>query len=175
MIDRIFNGFLERQVEEGLALAKASDLFDLAPMPAPDGQPPDHHIMDFRCRGMVRRRDGRLVQAGRFTVGVFFPPDYLRQADMFRVLTLLGPPETFAPNVRFPMLCVGRLGPGTGIVDLAYQVYEILTYQRFSSHDGLNQAACQWARNPANRGRFPLDSRPLKRPVPEQTMETATA
>ena len=43
------------------------------------------------------------------------------------------------------------------------QIHEIVTWQKVTMRedDALNHAACQWAR--ANRARFPVDSRPLKR------------
>jgi hypothetical protein len=49
------------------------------------------------------------------------------------------------------------------LVDLLYQVYEILTYQKLTPRedDALNKEACHWAR--ANQKRFPIDRRPLKR------------
>ena len=52
--------------------------------------------------------------------------------------------------------------PGTSLVDLLYQAYEVLTYQKFTSRedDALNAVACAWARK--HMDRFPVDSRPLK-------------
>ena len=60
-----------------------------------------------------------------------------------------------------PFICPGRIVPGMSLVDLLYQVYEILTYQKLTTHDALNREAAAWAR--ANQGRFPTDRRPLKR------------
>jgi hypothetical protein len=58
---------------------------------------------------------------------------------------------------------VGRLVPGTSLVDLLYQVHEIVTYQKVTMRedDALNPAACGWART--HQHLFPIDRRPLRR------------
>ena len=161
MTDRVFDTFLARQEEEGLALAAESDLFRLLPL----GSPADRYIVEFRCTGLVERAAGDVVEADRFQVGIRFPSDYLRTANPFQVLTLLGPRNVWHPNISAaaPVICIGRLAPGTGLVDIVYQVFEILTWHKVTMRedDALNRAACQWARG--HRDRFPVDRRPLKR------------
>ncbi len=162
MEDRILEGFLGRQQEEGLALARSSDLLDLRPLDPP---PARHYVAGFCCRGLVRSNDGRIGLAERFELGIWFPSDYLRRADPFQVLTWFGPRRVFHPNIsdRAPLICIGRLAPGTPIVDILYQCFEVITYRKVTmmEHDSLNRDACAWARR--NQGRFPVDSRPLKR------------
>ena len=161
MSDRVMEAFLRRQAEEGLALASESDLLDLIPF----GQPADHFLAIFSCTGLVEDRRGRVVEADHFEVGIGFPSTYLRVADPFRVLTWLGPRNVWHPNISAaaPVICVGRLPPGTGLVDLCYQIFEIITWNKVTMRedDALNREACQWARNHASR--FPVDRRPLKR------------
>jgi len=161
-MDRIYESFLARQYEEGMALAAASDLVDLRPV---DGPPPSRYLARFRCKGLVRGADGRVQEADRFEVGIWFPSDYLRRADPWEVLTWLGPRRVFHPNISdwAPLICVGRLQPGTPLVDLVYQCFEIVTWQKMTMRedDALNAAACAWARE--HRDRFPVDRRPLKR------------
>jgi hypothetical protein len=158
--DPILRAFLERQAEDGLALAHASDILELECLPT--GQ---HFVAHYSCRGLVQERGGIVREADSFTVGIFFGADYLRSAHPFEVLTLFGPPNTYHPNVAFgaPFICVGKIVPGMPLVDLLYQVYEILTYQKLTPRedDALNKEACRWAR--ANQHRFPIDRRPLKR------------
>jgi hypothetical protein len=158
--DPIFRAFLERQAEEGLALAQASDILDLECLPT--GQ---HFVAHYTCRGLVKDRGGMVREASSFHVGVFFGADYLRSVNPFETLTLFDPLNTYHPNVAFgvPFLCVGRIAPGMPLADLLYQVYEILTYQKLTPRedDALNKEACRWAR--ANQERFPIDRRPLKR------------
>jgi hypothetical protein len=165
MRDKIFAAFLQRQFEEGRALAAASDLLELFPLSTVDGEPPQTHIARFLCKGLVRSSDGEIVEADHFEVMINFPSDYLRRADPFQVLTWFGPPNVFHPNIsdRSPFICVGRLAPGTSLVDLLFQCFEIITYNKVTMRedDALNVDACRWARE--HQHRFPIDRRPLKR------------
>lgn len=160
--DAVRDAFLLRQYEEGKALAHASDILRLEPL---DGAPPDRYIAEFQCKGLVRPPNADVAEAERFLVGIWFPSDYLRRAEPWQVLTWLGPRRVFHPNISdvAPFICVGRLAPGTTLVDLLYQCFEIITYKKVTMRedDALNKAACAWARD--HQHRFPVDPRPLKR------------
>ena len=162
MQDKIFQSFLKRQYEEGMALAESSDLLELFPMA---GDPPNRYIAQFRCKGMIRDANGEPIEADHFEIGIWFPSDYLRRAEPFQVLTWLGPWEVFHPNIsdKAPFICVGKLAPNTPLVDILYQCFEIITYNKVTMRedDALNVDACRWARG--NQHRFPIDRRPLKR------------
>ena len=162
MPDLVFNGFLERQREDGLALSDASDLLDLEPEPA---DPPARYLARLRCKGLVRSRAGEIETASFFLVGITFPSDYLRRAEPVEVLAWLGPRNVFHPNISGmpPMICAGPIAPGTSLVDLLHRVFEIVTYQRVTMRedDALNHAACVWAKQ--HQDRFPVDARPLRR------------
>jgi len=162
MLDKIYTAFLERQYQEGMALARASDLLDLSPL---DGLPPQHYVVQYYCKGLVRPARGEVVEADYFEVGVWFPSDYLRRAEPFQVLRWFGPPYVFHPNIsdKAPFICVGRLAPGTPLVDILYQCFEIITFNKVTMRedDALNKDPCAWARR--NQYRFPVDRRPLKR------------
>jgi hypothetical protein len=175
MTDKILEAFLRRQHEEGMALAKASDLLDLLAL---DGPPPQHYVARFRCKGLVRTDAGDVVEAERFEVGIWFADDYLCEADPMRVLMWFGPRRIFHPNIsdRVSVICVGRLAPGTPLVDILYQCFEIITYKKVTMRedDALNKDACVWARR--NQDRFPVDPRPLKwRPLELQVEGTEAA
>jgi hypothetical protein len=161
MSDPVYEAFLRRQQVDGLTLAGESSLLDLLP----DGHPADRYLARFRCRGLVRDTSGAIVEAEQFVVGIWFPEDYLRRADPFDVVRWLGPSNCWHPNVSNTRraICVGRFAPGTGLVDLLYQCWEIITWNKVTMRedDALNREACQWARH--NRSRFPVDTRPLKR------------
>jgi hypothetical protein len=170
--NRMLEGFLRSQHQEGMHLAAESDLLDLLPVGA---EPHTRFIAEFGCKGLVRDENGGITEANRFAVGIWFPPDYLRRADPFQVLAWLGPKAVFHPNISHmvPLICVGRLTPGTPLVDLLYQVFEIITYQKVTMRedDALNPAACSWARQNAHR--FPIDPRPLKRRVVQFQLSVA--
>ena len=161
MADRILESFLARQETEGRALADESDLLSLLPI----GSPADRYLVEFRCKGLVERAPGDVVEARLFRLGVWFPSTYLRAANPFHVLTWLGPHNVWHPNISAtdPIICVGHLAPGTGLVDILYQVFDIVSWNKATlrEDDALNAAACQWARRHPDR--FPVDRRPLKR------------
>ena len=161
-MDRIYETFLEAQFEAGMALARDSDLLEL--IPVSEGACP-RYVARFFCTGLVKNVDGEIVEANRFDVGIWLPPDYLRFADPLRVVTWLGPRSIFHPNISatLPMICLGRLTPGTALTDLLLQAFEIITFKKItmSEHDALNFEACAWARKHPHR--FPVDSRSLKR------------
>ena len=160
MNDRIFDGFLNRQWEDGMALASASDLLELLPV---SGNPPSRYIAQFHGKGLVCGTDGKVHELTHCAVGISFPSDYLRHCNPFEVLTWLGPANVFHPNIRFPVICVGLLEPGTTLVEILHRIFEIVTYQKVTMRedDALNRDACVWAR--CNQDRFPVDPRPLKR------------
>ncbi len=178
-MDKVYGGFLRTQFDQGMVLAGESDLLDLLPVEviagfsrgsaAHDDQA-DHplfcrYLAHFSCTGLVRTDRGEIVEANDFAVGIWFPSDYARRANPFQVLTWLGPQQIFHPNIAAdaPFICIGRLTPGTPLVDIIYQCFEIITYQKVTMRedDALNKAACAWARR--NQSRFPVDRRPLKR------------
>jgi hypothetical protein len=157
--DRIREAFLSRQLEEGRRLAEESDLVEIEPLPI-DGWPPCRFLVTYHCKGLVRV-EGEVRTHDRFDVGIWFPEDYLRRAEPAEVVRLLGPMEAWHANVRFPFICPGRLQPGLGLVDLVYQIFEILTYNKYNTHDALNAEAAAYTRD--NAECFPIDRRPLKR------------
>jgi len=160
-IDPVFERFMQRQVEQGMALAQSSDLLELSVHPFP----PPSFVATFRCKGLVRLPDGAIAEADYFQAGIWFPPDYLRRVDPFEILRWFGPSNVWHPNISdtLPVVCVGRLSPGMGLVDLLFQLFDMITYNKYTPRedDCLNKACCSWARQ--NQHRFPVDRRPLKR------------
>ena len=165
MTDKVLSSFLERQYAEAMALAAKSSILRLLPGP---GVPPQQYIAEFHCNGLAQNPDRSIGECGLFAVGIFFPYDYLRRASTFEVLAWLGPASVFHPNINGErkVICIGALAPGTDLVSILYQVFEVIVYRKFNTreYDALNQEACAWARRV--RGRFPTDPRPLKRPEP---------
>ncbi len=160
--DRVLTAFLMSQQREAEALAADSDLLELFSQKT-EGDPPRRFIARFHCTGLVQDPStGVVSKASPFEVGVTFPDHHLRRVEPFFLVTILSPPSLFHPNARPPFLCLGHLTPGIGLIDILFQVYDVLTYQKVTMRedDALNHAACVWAR--AHRDRFPIDSRPLK-------------
>lgn len=159
-MDLVFGSFLHHQFEEAAALADGSDLFRVGPL---SGE--QLVVCEFRCRGLVRR-SGSIEEADHFVVGFHFGRDYLRRANPPEILTMILPNDVWHPNIggaRSPgAICIGRISPGTPLVELIHRVYELITWQTYSTleYDTLQPEACQWAR--ANADRFPIDPRPLR-------------
>lgn len=156
--DVIYERFLARQKEEGLALAAASDLLELRVLDAP----PSIYLAQFHCKSFVRVETGQIRESEQnYEFAVRLESNYLRRAEAFEVLRVRTP-GIWHPNIRpdAPFICI-RLVPGTPLVDILYELYEILTYQTYNCRDPLNREAAAWAR--ANQDRFPIDTRPLKR------------
>lgn len=159
MIDDILASFLEYQRVEGMALADSSDVLELTPL---GPVPVRRYLARFHCRGLVWR-DGQAAVVERHEIGITFGPDHLRKVSVPELMTWLSPIDAFAPNIRFPFICVGAVRPGSTLVELLEQSHQIITWNKLtlSEHDSLQPVASAWAR--ANPGRFPLDDRPLRR------------
>lgn len=157
--DPVYQGFMESQLAEGMALSDASDILDLHVSP----MTPPHFFADFHCKGLLYDEAG-IREGNEFRVGVWFPDDYLRRASAFDMLRMLTP-HVWHPNISndMPLICIGNLAAGTPLVDILFRLYEVLSYQRWHpvENDSLNKLACAWARG--HQHRFPTDSRPLKR------------
>jgi ubiquitin-protein ligase len=158
-MDRILDGFLKQQLQDGIKLAEQSDLIRLLPLEMPEGSPRLYRVQ-FLCKGLVMQPNNHIVEAQQFEVGIRFNDDHLRRFDPTMV-GILDPLNVWHPNIMFQSICVGKMAPGVQLKDLIHQIYEIVTYQNWASHDGLNCDAMQWARN--NQSLFPVDRRPLKR------------
>lgn len=163
MTDSILDSWLRDQYAEGMSLARHSTILDLAPVA---GTPPYRYVARFKCTGLVSV-DGRVAAAQQHLVGINFPGDYLRiSCDPPRVLSWLEPGGAFHPNIRAPFCCVGHIPPGMPLTALLQQLYQMITWQRFTPDEGdaLNPAACRWARR--NLERLPVDPRRSLRAAP---------
>jgi hypothetical protein len=159
-MDKIYDLFLDQQLEEGMALAAQSDLLELHPLRR-GGRPPQRYIARFRSNGFVEI-GGRISTANRFAIGIYLPERYLHEANGFEVLSWLYPANVFHPNICSPFICVGSfMRPGTKLVEILFQLYSIISYSKWAAHSPLNESAAQWARE--NQHLFPADKRPLKR------------
>ena len=159
MADTIFQAFLKRQYEEAMELAAQSDILDLQPL---DGTPTQRYLATFHAKGLVKDRAGRVVEADGCAIGIWLPDDYLRRAETPLVVTYLGPPRPWHPNIMPPFICL-HLTPGMPLVDLLHTLYEVWTYHLFNVGDeGLNHACAEWVRH-QDPTRFPVDLRPMKR------------
>lgn len=160
MNDPVLEGWLTKQLADGMALAASSDILDLKPE---EGPAPTCYLARYRARGLVKEGPGEPEVADDFLVGIRFDRDYLRYANPAHVLSWLAPHSIFHPNICMPVVCLGPIAAGTQLVELLYRMCDLITFRNVTPRedDALNAVACSWARN--NRHRFPIDRRPLKR------------
>jgi hypothetical protein len=164
--DNVHARFLEKQWEELMALNAECDLFRIYPL---RGTPPYVYLARYRCKGLAKTLSGKIVVHDSWDVGIQIPPHYLRAPlHPSEVLTFVGTGEThglapFHPNISNKCICM-TITPGMPITEIVYGLFELLTWQLYSTRDeGLNHEAAQYARSqPADR--FPIDTRSLKRP-----------
>lgn len=160
-MDMVFESWLERQYADGMSLCSASDVLTL--VPGPGRFPPRRFIAQFTSPTMVRVGT-EVTRAEGFAVLLQFPTDYLRLAsDAGQIVNLRAPVNLFHPNVAPPFICIGPVAPGTGLIELVYRVYEVLTFQKMTPREdnALNHEACAWARR--HMQLFPLSAAPLRR------------
>lgn len=157
MPDKILESFLERQLRDGLALNESSDLVKILPLD------PQHYLAAFECKGFVKSPSGAVEVAEHFEAGIYFGPDHLRRLEPTSVVAWFGPSNVWHPNIApaHRAVCIGNMSAGVTLVELIYQLFEIITWRRVTMHHSLNWEASQWARN--NRDRYPVDTRPLRR------------
>ncbi len=156
MTDSIRASWLATQYDESMKFAAKSSVLSLAPVA---GTPPFKYIAKFDCDGLAKTTEGVTVH-DRHLVGIFFSENYLRRGcGAGEVLTWLEPHTVFHPNISPPFCCVGHISPGMSLLSLLHQLYQMITWQRFTPRedDALNKAACGWARDHLDR--FPIDPR----------------
>lgn len=111
--DLIFKLWLESQKADVEALNAGSDRVHV--MASEDDRT---YKVVFACNGLMVGPEGDVVETDCYLVGIHFPDDYLRRFEPGRTIYLFDPITTFHPNVNRSAICVGRMAPGTGIVDL---------------------------------------------------------
>jgi hypothetical protein len=156
-MDAIVKLFLEAQQGEAMQLAVESDLLELIALDL------QRYVATFKCRGLVRDAGGEVHEHDRSSVGIWLPEAYLHIVNPAEILTWLEPQEVWHPNIRPPFVCLGKIAPGTPLVDLLHRCFELISFENVTMRedDALNRPACAWARR--NRERFPVDRRPIKR------------
>ena len=172
-MDRIFATWLERQHREALALSAASD--SVAIDAEPGRYPASRYIARFHDAPTLVRRNGTVDRASGFAAFIQFPENYLRSVpDAAQIVNILEPDGVWHPNVVAPFICLGHIAPATGLVELIFQVYEILNFQKLTPRDddALNGEACAWARQ--HMGEFPLSTAPLRRHAVEWSIAEIT-
>lgn len=163
--DKVYLGFLEKSFSQAKQLEADSDILTIL---YTKDNPPSRFLLQFDDIDYLTQNEetGRVaIVSEPLLVDVCFPSDYLRSTDpqlYLRVVTLLNP-GFFHPNVRLPFgaICLGHdFLPGTLLSDLAFHIYEIITYQNMTvdERDAFNPSACRYLRQ------YPEVLRKMRRP-----------
>lgn len=164
--DPVFKSFLETSMEGAQNLTRESDRVSILPFPP---FPSSRYLVMFECDSLAGHPASDLRNPERISAEIHFPPHYLRELRTEEVVTLISPGDLWHSNVRAPFVCVGDMAPGTPLVDIVTQLFEIFTYQNVNLTEGFNREAAEWARSRVDQ--FPIDSRPLRRPRTEALQE----
>jgi hypothetical protein len=157
MHDAIYESFLVHQLDEAARLTASSDIVTIRPLGL------QHYRLRFRCNGLVLDESGTPRLHDDFSVAVHFPSDYARlEQHPAQVVQWVAPLTVWHPNIRPPFVCTGPIAPGESLTDLAYRLFEIISFHKVSPHHALNAEASQWVRH--HQDMLPLDRRPLFRP-----------
>lgn len=85
--DQVFESFLHKQLDDGMALARSSDVLKLTALP---GNPPSRYVAHFDgSKGLVQRPNKQIVEFDQCIIGICFSENYLRQVNIPEVLTYL--------------------------------------------------------------------------------------
>jgi hypothetical protein len=125
--------------------------------------PPRMYSAHFFCTGLIKDETG-IREHNEFQVVITFPYGYLREAiHPSRIVFIRNPLNVFHPNIRGPIIELDRLEPGTGLVEILYRVFDVLTHHpdTWNLAKPVNKEACEWVKiQPVTR--FPVDNRPLR-------------
>ncbi|MCA8959925.1 MAG: hypothetical protein KDC38_05410 [Planctomycetes bacterium] len=173
MRDVAFEGFLERQRERAAEWNRETTLVEVRP------RSDRSFDLLYRCLGVIADPEHRRVMVATpgawrdpwsgeaydgFVARIDFRDDHLRRVDPFRLITWVGPIFVVHPNINglFGKACIGPVAPSTGLEELIYRLWEVITFRNVNTNenDCLNPEVCGWAR--AQRARFPVDDRPLR-------------
>jgi hypothetical protein len=153
--DSIFESWLIKQKEDAAALNAASDDVRV------DIMDDRHFMVAFSSKCLVKSDAGSIEEVDGCLIGIAFSQEYLRRFNPAETICLFHPRGVFHPNVFQTAICPGRMSPGSGLVDLVGQVFDILTFKTMNLRDPLNREAAEWARD--RQHLFPIDRRPLRR------------
>jgi hypothetical protein len=126
------------------------------------GTPPESYIVRFRGRGLWRSdgMDEPLVREHHevtIQLGAAYPrmmPELAWQTPIFH------------PNISGSgVVCLGGYGthwvPSLNLDELCIMLWDMVRYANFDVESPYNREAASWAKE-QNRGRFPVDERPLR-------------
>ncbi|MBS1518708.1 MAG: hypothetical protein JSS91_11530 [Bacteroidetes bacterium] len=126
----------------------------------PESLPPDRYVVTFKnVKGLKLSDSGsgqkELEYISEHQIEIYLHADYPRLKPQSYILT-----KIFHPNFRMASpndICIGDYwASGETLVDIIYQVGEMITYKTFNVTSPLNGIAAKWAKE--NSEIFPIDN-----------------
>ena len=131
--------------------------------PIGPANPPDRYRVTYRVKGLWRDAQGNIRVRDVHRAEIYLHTDYPREKPK---CVMLDP--VWHPNFG-SYICIGdHWAAGETLVDVIYQIGEMLTYQEYNPKSPLNAEAARWSE--LNRNRFPLQNIPLRQPDIEITL-----
>lgn len=126
----------------------------------PEMLPPDRYLVKFNnVKGLklseaaAERKELEIIS--EHVIEIYLHIDYPRLKPQSYILT-----KIFHPNFRMASpndICIGDYwASGETLVDIIYQVGEMITYKTYNVTSPLNGIAAKWAKE--NSGSFPIDN-----------------
>ena len=129
------------------------------------GNPPDHYVLTFHCRGVERLREGKPIFRAVHQVEIRLPARYPAPSapPRVRMLTPLFHPHVY-PNQE---VCIGYWRTADFLEDFVARLGAMIQYDRrfLDPRDPANEAAIEWAKK--NLLLFPTDTQSFGQTVPE--------
>ncbi|HLV79190.1 MAG TPA: ubiquitin-conjugating enzyme E2 [Chthonomonadaceae bacterium] len=131
------------------------------------GNPPDHYVLTFHCRGIERLREGKPIFREMHQVEIRLPARYPAPSasPRVRMLTPLFHPHVY-PNRE---VCIGFWRTTDFLEDFVARLGAMIQYDRrfLDPRDPANEAAIEWAKK--NLLLFPTDTQTFgQAPPPAQ-------
>ena len=133
---------------------------------ADEGSVPERYFVSYNnIKGIKLAKDStpekkKVEIIENHKIEIYLHIDYPRMKPQCYILT-----EIFHPNFRMASphdVCIGDFwASGETLVDLIYQIGEMIQYQNFNVTSPLNGVASKWARE--NEDMFPIDTNNLRR------------
>ena len=126
---------------------------------------PERYFVSFNIKGLKlspdSTKDNRIILISReHKIEIYLHIDYPRMKPVANILTPI-----FHPNFRTASphdICIGDYwASGETLVDIIYQIGEMIMYQNYNVESPLNGPAALWAKK--NIERFPVDNTNIRR------------
>jgi ubiquitin-protein ligase len=137
-----------------IELTRGNDLIHIETV---EGDPPEHYVLRFACRGVVAVGPTGPVLGDLHRVRISLPVEYPTRPPYMRWLT-----EIFHPNINAEgtVVCVDTWYPSKFLDDLCVTLGRMIQYKNYNPASPMRLDAALWSAS--NLHLLPVDRRPLR-------------